>query len=63
MTVVGYNAAMHAASVLGQLDRALELLEEMKVRASVKQRLVWSFQGASHLLARQGTNSEHADLF
>lgn len=35
MTVVGYNAAMHAASVLGRPDRALELLEEMKVRGSV----------------------------
>ena len=40
MTVVGYNAAMHAASILGQPDRALELLEEMKVSASVKQRLL-----------------------
>lgn len=42
MTVVGYNAAMHAASVLGQPDRALELLEELKVIGSVKHRLLWS---------------------
>lgn len=32
MTVVGWNAAMHAASVMGQPDKALEFLEEAKVR-------------------------------
>lgn len=31
MAAFGYNAAMHAASILGQPERALELFDEMKV--------------------------------
>lgn len=32
MTVVGWNAAMHAASIMGQPETALKLLEEAKVK-------------------------------
>lgn len=42
MSVVAYNAAMHAASVLGQPDRALELLEEVKVRGETTLRAIES---------------------
>lgn len=34
MTVVGWNAAMHAASILGQPGKALEFLEEAKVSSA-----------------------------
>eukprot|EP00903_Cladosiphon_okamuranus_P005631 g5598.t1 len=32
MTIVGWNAAMHAASIIGQPDKALEFLEEAKAK-------------------------------
>lgn len=37
MTVVGWNAAMHAASIVGQPGKALEFLEEAKVSSAAAQ--------------------------
>lgn len=34
MTIVGWNAAMHAASIIGQPGKALEFLEEAKVSSA-----------------------------